>query len=254
MHFYKYQATGNDFIMINGFDQPVELDSKLIQHMADRKFGIGSDGVIVLTNHPVHSFEMIFYNPDGSKSMCGNGARCAVQLAHDLKIIDKSCQFVAIDGLHTGEIREQDVRISMMDVMEIKPSKEYIFINTGSPHHIVFKENVNQVDVLSEGSKIRHHKDYLPLGTNVNFLQELESGKIFVRTYEKGVENETLSCGTGVTAASIAYGIGNDMEAVAVKTLGGNLSVDFIKRSNNHITDIYLCGPTKKVFKGEIEF
>ncbi len=254
LHFHKYHGTGNDFIMINNIDGSVSLSKDVIQQICTRRFGIGSDGLILISPTPDADFEMEFYNPDGSQSMCGNGARCAVKFAFDQGIIGPDTRFIAIDGVHTGEVMDKKVQVSMRDVQEMETENSRIsFINTGSPHVLIYSGDVDDIDVIQEGRLVRYNAKYQPGGTNVNFIEELHAGKIKVRTYERGVENETFSCGTGVTGASIGYGLQKGMNHIEVETKGGHLTVDFNERSSNHITDIYLCGPAEKVFEGTLE-
>ncbi|MDF2156392.1 diaminopimelate epimerase [Algoriphagus sp. CAU 1675] len=252
--FYKYQGTGNDFVMIDdrshSFD---DQDLKLVSRLCDRKFGIGADGLILIRNHPNYDFEMIYFNADGSQSMCGNGARCAVAFAGFLGIIEGKTSFRAIDGPHEALLAEDKVELLMGDVAGISKKNEECFINTGSPHHIRFVKNIEDYPVFEEGKSLRYSQEYSPAGTNVNFVQPISDGEIFVRTYERGVENETLSCGTGVTAAAIAYAQEKDQAEVKIKTLGGNLSVRFHKKDGGGFDQIWLIGPAEQVFQGEIE-
>lgn len=251
--FYKYQGTGNDFIMLDNRDKKLNLDSDIIKKLCDRRFGIGADGLILLQEENA-IFQMIYFNSDGKQSsMCGNGGRCFIRFLSDLKLIKKNVTFQAVDGMHSGEIIEPYVKLHMQDVDEIKIEKDYIFLDTGSPHHIIFKDSLHQCDVKKEGAKIRYSNLY-PEGVNVNFVQQLSPNRIFVRTYERGVEDETLSCGTGVTAAAIAFLAleKTQMTDINVKTLGGNLKVQFNKKGNN-FGDINLIGPAEFVFKGKIK-
>lgn len=254
MNFHKYQGTGNDFIMIddrvNAFDTS-RVD--LIAVWCDRKFGIGADGVILIRNHSEHHFEMIYFNPDGTQSLCGNGSRCAVKFAAALGIIEDSCTFLAVDGAHEGYIDGNDIRIKIHDAELPQPVEDDFFINTGSPHHVRLVSQLEHFDVVGEGKKIRHHSRYQPQGTNVNFIQA-ENGRILVRTYERGVENETLSCGTGVTAAALVMASEGFESPVQVKALGGNLKVFFQKKSDGGFSEVYLSGPAEKVFEGVINY
>ncbi|WP_297336395.1 diaminopimelate epimerase [Algoriphagus sp.] len=254
MRFYKYQGTGNDFVMIddreNRFD---DQNLALVSQLCDRKFGIGADGLILIRNHTQFDFEMIYFNADGSQSMCGNGARCAVAFAAFLGIIGEKTNFLAIDGEHEARIKEDLVELKMGDVSGVDQVNSDCFVNTGSPHHIRFVEQIEKYPVVAEGRKIRYDQHYAPGGTNVNFIQAMDSDEIFVRTYERGVEDETLSCGTGVTAAALAFAKDEEEAKVKIKTLGGNLSVRFRKKANGSFQDIWLIGPAKQVFAGQID-
>jgi len=251
--FYKYQGTGNDFIVFDGRDWSGMPNLEVIQSMCKRKFGVGSDGMIVLKNHPEADFEMVFYNPDGSQSFCGNGSRCAVAFAKFLGIIENSTKFVAIDGMHEAILSPNgDVSILMNDVQEIIKGDSFYFLDTGSPHHICYTNGVRDVNVVEEGRAIRYSDPYGEKGANVNFLEEVNSNTIKIRTYERGVENETLSCGTGVTASALTYGMLENLNNVNIETLGGNLKVSFVK-TNLGFENIWLEGPAKFVFKGEIK-
>lgn len=254
VEFHKYQGTGNDFIIID--DRKVNFDSentRIVRNLCDRKFGIGADGLILIRKHPVMDFTMIFYNPDGSKSFCGNGSRCAVQFVHDTQMFIKNeYSFEAIDGKHIGYIESGWVCVSINDLKECKKVKDDYFLNTGSPHYILYVKKISEVDVVNDGKKIRYSDSFQPDGTNVNFV-EVEKDHIKVRTYERGVENETLSCGSGVTASALSAALKENLTSpVTVKTPGGILSVSF-KRSGDQFSEIFLSGPAKLVFKGEFQ-
>jgi diaminopimelate epimerase len=251
--FYKYQGTGNDFVMIDDrSDLFPEKDLSLIQKLCDRKFGIGSDGLILIRNKEGFDFEMVYFNADGSQSMCGNGARCAVAFSRFLGIIDKNTKFYAIDGPHKASVVGVEVELGMSPVLCLKNIEQDFFVDTGSPHHVRFVENVALYPVFEEGSKIRFSERYRPKGTNVNFVTPLNKDEIQVRTYERGVENETLSCGTGVTACALVYGHQNKLNEIKIKTLGGNLKVRFSENSDGSFQDIQLIGPAEKVFEGKL--
>jgi diaminopimelate epimerase len=251
--FYKYQGTGNDFVMID--DRSHLIDDKnldLVKRLCDRKFGIGADGLILIRNHPDFDFEMIYFNADGSQSMCGNGARCAVAFSAFLGIVREKTSFLAIDGPHEAILRADQVELLMGNVQEIKEMSKDYFVNTGSPHHIRFVENIEEYPVFQEGKTVRYDSVYSPAGTNVNFLEPIATDEVFVRTYERGVENETLSCGTGVTAGALVFGSQKNLNHVKIKTLGGNLSVKFNKNGQGGFQDIWLIGPAEQVFSGKI--
>jgi diaminopimelate epimerase len=255
--FFKYEGTGNDFILFddreNSFDGN---NSKLISRLCDRRFGIGADGLMLLRNKKGFDFEMVYFNSDGNpSSMCGNGGRCISRFANDIGAVKKNeVTFMAIDGEHTAIIGPETVKLKMNDVSEIESGTDFFFLSTGSPHYVKFMEAVSELDVYAEGKKIRNSERFRKEGTNVNFVSP-DNGGIFVRTYERGVEDETLSCGTGVTASALAAslkGIVPATDKCAVHTRGGNLSVHF-KREGNHFTNVWLEGPATFVFKGEIE-
>ncbi|MDR7128463.1 diaminopimelate epimerase [Algoriphagus sp. 4150] len=251
--FYKYQGTGNDFVMIDDrarkFD---DSDLELVSKLCDRKFGVGADGLILIRNHPSYDFEMIYFNADGSQSMCGNGARCAVAFSAFLGIVAEKTSFLAIDGAHEAILKEGLVHLLMGDVAGIEEKGADSFVNTGSPHHIRFVQDIAQYPVFEEGAKVRYDQMYAPAGTNVNFVEKISGDEIFVRTYERGVEDETLSCGTGVTAAAIAVGKDLPAATVKIKTLGGQLSVKFKASEKGSFKEIWLIGPAESVFAGKI--
>jgi diaminopimelate epimerase len=250
--FSKYQGTGNDFIIIDNREFQMVLTKPIISKWCDRRFGIGADGLILISNHPEYDFEMTYYNSDGSQSMCGNGSRCAVHFAKELGIINTETTFLSTDGVHHASLSEGLVKLSLHNVPSINKKDDGYFVNTGSPHHIKIVPDVSKVDIIGSGSVIRYSEAYKPDGTNVNFV-ELDGGKIRVRTYERGVEAETLSCGTGVTAAALTASIHNFESPVAIETLGGSLSVSFTK-SDVGFENIYLIGPAERVYDGCINY
>jgi len=252
--FYKYQGTGNDFVMIDDRTNQIDTsDLELVSYLCDRKFGVGADGLILIRNHAAFDFEMVYFNADGSQSMCGNGARCAVAFAAFLEIIEAKASFLAIDGKHEAEIKDGLVHLRMGDVPGIVMQESDYFVNTGSPHHIRFVQNVENYPVFEEGKRIRYDSIYSPSGTNANFVQVLSDDEIYVRTYERGVEDETLSCGTGVTAAAIAYAAGKNQPTVKIQTLGGELGVKFEEKIEGGFANVWLIGPAKQVFSGKIK-
>jgi len=251
--FYKYQGTGNDFVLIDNRQLLFSKnDTKLIAKLCDRKFGVGADGLILLENHPTANFKMVYYNADGNESsMCGNGGRCIVHFAKHLGIIKNSAEFEAIDGMHTATIENNIISLKMNDVSEIEMKELYLFLNTGSPHHVELVKNISDFDVFSEGRRLRNEK-YGKEGANINFVEQLSENTFSVRTYERGVEDETLSCGTGVTAVAIAMrekGLTKN-ETVTLETPGGSLTVT-CKKTEGKYTDVHLRGPATMVFKGE---
>lgn len=254
--FYKYQGAGNDFIMIDNRSLIFKNDTKIVAKLCDRRFGIGADGLILLENHSANDidFKMVYFNSDGNEStLCGNGGRCIVAFAKQLQIIEKECNFMAIDGLHQAHFEGDLVSLSMPNVNTIKSyNSESYFLDTGSPHHIDFVENTSAIHVKTEGSNIRNTSLYGKEGSNINFV-EVQDNFIKIRTYERGVEDETLACGTGVTAAALAahYAKKIDSEHVNVSAEGGDLAVRF-SHANGKYTHIQLIGPAEFVFKGEI--
>jgi diaminopimelate epimerase len=253
--FHKYQATGNDFIMIDNREKVFPKENlTLIEQLCDRKFGIGSDGLILIEQHNKVDFNMVFYNPDGSQSLCGNGSRCAVNFAKEIGVIDASeTTFMAYDGVHSATIKGNLVELSMNNVQNVSQLEDGIFVDTGSPHFVRFVEHVHKVEIIPEGSKIRYSDAYQPAGTNVNFVQQLGDQQIFVRTYERGVENETLSCGTGVTGAALAASTLGLKAPISVTTKGGELTVNYKQMDDGSFEGITLCGPAQMVYAGSIK-
>jgi diaminopimelate epimerase len=251
VHFYKYQGTGNDFVMIDNRSLRLTLTSNQITAICDRRFGIGADGIILIEDHASLDFEMIYYNSDGSQSMCGNGSRCAVMFAHSLGIIDASTTFQSTDGRHKATISEESVALELHDTTLVEERLSGHYLNTGSPHHLEFVEEVASTDVFARGQRIRQDPEYNPDGTNVNFIEVIDEHTIKVRTYERGVEDETLSCGTGVTAASIAATKKNIQSPVIVYTKGGQLTVSFTETAVG-FSNVKLIGPAKMVFEGHV--
>jgi diaminopimelate epimerase len=251
--FYKYQGTGNDFILIDHrtpfFDRE---NTQLIAQLCDRRFGIGADGFMLLESEPGYDFKMVYYNSDGNtSSMCGNGGRCIVKFAHDLKIIGDKTKFIAVDGEHLAEVKGDWVHLNMIDVAQIEKGADYCYMNTGSPHFVKAVQNIMDVNVYEEGRKIRFNERFKEKGTNVNFIEK-QDNELWVRTYERGVEDETFSCGTGVTAAALSVALEGWKSPVAIKTKGGDLSISYT-RNTDGFANIYLNGPAEKVFEGEIE-
>ncbi|MFA4853178.1 MAG: diaminopimelate epimerase [Bacteroidales bacterium] len=263
IRFYKYHGSGNDFILIDNRSLVVRNYNKsadIIARLCHRKFGIGGDGLILVNRSNDMNFEMVYFNSDGKEgSMCGNGGFCCVAYANSLGIIKDKTVFKATDGLHEAIImnKEKDttfVSLKMQDVQEIKKHDEYFLINTGSPHYIRFTQNVKKLDIFSEGRKIRYSEAFLEKGVNVNFA-ELHEEYIFLRTYERGVEDETLSCGTGATAAALAAsfsGYIKNKTQCHIKMPGGNLTVRFNKTSETSFDNIWIDGTAVCVYKGEI--
>ncbi|MBE9469407.1 MAG: diaminopimelate epimerase [Bacteroidetes bacterium] len=254
--FCKYQGTGNDFILIdNRSNLFAEISTAEINLLCDRRFGIGADGLILLNSHSILDFEMHYFNADGKEaSMCGNGGRCIVSFAKHLGIINNLAEFVAIDGIHSAKIDEfENVKLKMQDVNEVEIGKNYYYLNTGSPHYVCFVKNIEDLDVNKKGGKIRNNKRFKDVGTNVDFVEIMENS-IFVRTYERGVENETLSCGTGVIASTISFSLLSKLsnQEYFITTKGGDLKVFLDKTENNTFNNIWIEGPANIVFAGNI--
>lgn len=251
--FYKYQGTGNDFVMID--NRQLQFDknnTKLVESLCDRRFGIGADGLILLENHPELDFKMVYYNADGNESsMCGNGGRCIAAFAKHLGIIQDKASFEAIDGLHHAIIDNDVIKIQMQDVLSVENHQQHVFLNTGSPHHVQMEVNLNEFLIKEVGSKIRYGQPYNEAGSNVNFVKKLSEDIFQVRTYERGVEDETLSCGTGVTAVALAMFETGQTKShlVTLETEGGQLQVSFEEEKGIY-KNIWLIGPALKVFKG----
>ena len=254
--FYKYQGTGNDFVVIDNRNGLFPKGNhSMIAKMCDRKFGIGADGLLLLEDHSKVDFTMVYYNADGKLgSMCGNGGRCMVHFANHLNVINNNTVFEAVDGLHEASINNEIVSLKMNDVEDIQVNSNSVFLNTGSPHHVEMVKDLKGYNVEEKGSFIRNDT-YGKEGSNINFVEQVELNLFAVRTYERGVEAETLSCGTGVTAVAIALSEINRINTnnVELQTEGGNLSVRFNK-TNDAYQSIYLEGPAKQVFKGEWEW
>lgn len=255
--FYKYQGTGNDFVMIDHRNAQFPLNTAQIKAICDRRFGIGADGLILLENHPDYDFKMVYYNADGQEStMCGNGGRCIVAFAQQLGIINSTTRFIAIDGEHEAAIDTNGlVHLKMVEVQNVQVlNAQTSVLNTGSPHYVHFIDTpIETFPVYEQGQAIRYSEPYQLTGINVNFCQKLSAEKLYVRTYERGVEDETFSCGTGVTAAAIAARfptIGDHL--VSIQTLGGALQVSFTIGNTLNIENIFLIGPAKLVFSGVI--
>ncbi len=253
--FLKYHGTGNDFVLIDqrSHQYLTRRDQTTISGICRRHFGVGADGLILLQDHTEVDFEMIYFNADGNESsMCGNGGRCIVAFAYHLGIFEQQCIFKAIDGLHEAKYNKDQVELKMQNVQLLERFDDYFFLDTGSPHYVSFPTHFDEVDVVKEGSAIRYSKSFQPNGTNVNFVRIHPNG-IEVATYERGVEDETLSCGTGVTAAALSYAttLPQAITSVNVKTKGGMLTVKF-EQKENEFSQIWLCGSAMKVFEGII--
>ncbi|MDA9262119.1 diaminopimelate epimerase [Flavobacteriales bacterium] len=254
LKFHKYQGTGNDFVMIDNRESVFDKNNlKLVSHLCDRKFGIGADGLILIENHDKVDFDMIYFNADGTKSFCGNGSRCAVAFAKYLNIIESKTTFNAIDGIHEAIINEGIVELKMGNVGQVEKGDDYFFINTGSPHYIEYKEDVQALDIVTEAHKVRYNSRFTEQGTNVNYVQK-KSDVLEIRTYERGVEDETLSCGTGATAVALSGALKHGMKSpIAIKVQGGELQIKFNQVSSDEFNDIWLIGKGEKVYSGAFE-
>jgi diaminopimelate epimerase len=254
--FYKYEGTGNDFVMIDNrlLTFPKE-NIQWIKKLCDRRFGIGGDGLILLENDLATDFKMVYYNSDGNESsMCGNGGRCLVAFAKKIGVIQSEATFIAVDGVHHASIDKNGIvslQMKDVDVVDIHP--EYVFLDTGSPHHVQLVPNLKDFDVKKEGEKLRYSDLYGKAGSNINFVHQISSNEFAIRTYERGVEDETLSCGTGATAVAIAmYATGkSNQDNCAINVEGGKLKVSFEKISETY-TNVLLIGPATFVFEGTI--
>jgi diaminopimelate epimerase len=254
IEFFKYQGAGNDFIMIDnrlGVFQGNKV--QFARQWCDRRFGIGSDGAIFIEKDTDADFLMDFYNPDGSQSFCGNGSRCAVAFFKYLGDIGNDYSFRAIDGVHQAKVKGSQIHIHMNDVCGVEIIGEDHFIHTGSPHYISYCSSDDQRDIVEYGRNIRYSETYSPDGTNVNLIKELSTDTIDLRTYERGVENETFACGTGATAAALSFAFKNKLDhgTVKVKVKGGDLEVAFSRNIDN-FNNVWLIGPAEFVFKGFI--
>lgn len=255
IHFYKYQGTGNDFIIIDNRTKTLQLSTAQIAFLCHRRLGIGADGLMLLEEAEGYHFKMVYYNADGNEStMCGNGGRCITAFARHLNLINEQAYFVAIDGAHQAQYTHDNlIALQMNDVHEIQHFATHSILNTGSPHYVVWHKDIAAIDVFTEGRAIRNKEAFAPKGINVNFVEPLPDG-LSVRTYERGVEDETLSCGTGVTAAAIAA----SKDAMGkfdthIKTPGGHLKVSFTKDSPGTAINVLLTGPATLVFEGAIQ-
>ena len=255
INFFKYQGTGNDFVMIdNRTNTFPKNNTKLIEFLCDRRFGIGGDGLILLENHEKYDFTMVYYNSDGSTStMCGNGGRCLVAFAKQLGVIENEAHFEASDGYHYAKFENNLIALQMINVTDVKHFDKHEFVYTGSPHHVQLVEDLQHFDVKNNGSKLRYSDLYDASGCNINFVEQIDTDTFSVRTYERGVEDETLSCGTGVTAVAIAMFVKGKTERkeVNLNVEGGILKVKF-ETNKTTFTNVFLIGPATLVFEGTI--
>ncbi len=258
--FHKYHGTGNDFILIDNRELNLSFPKEEIEFLCSRHFGIGADGLMLLYDKQGYDFGMTYYNSDGREStLCGNGGRCMTAFARSLGIIGDQCRFHAVDGDHRALVLAFDgkkarVRLEMKGASVEKITEGHFFTDTGSPHYVILSKDIDTLDIIREARKIRYDTCYAEEGTNVDFV-EVHPDHLYVRSYERGVEDETLSCGTGVTASAIAAAYANPAikEGSDIRTRGGDLHVSF-KRNGNEFTEIWLEGPATFVFQGEIEY
>ena len=257
IQFHKYQGAGNDFILIDHRTADLKnIDNNLVKQYCDRRFGIGADGLMFLLNHDNFDFEMVYYNADGHLgSMCGNGGRCIVAFAKHLGIIDSEANFLAVDGTHYAKISESGnwVDLQMINVNHIDKDGNAYVLNTGSPHYVEEVVNLKEMDVFTAGKNIRNNETYKENGINVNFVED-KGDHLFVRTFERGVEDETYACGTGVTAVALSMAKHLHQTGhieTAVEVLGGKINIKF-DYDGEKFTNIFLCGPAEKVFEGKL--
>lgn len=254
--FYKYQAAGNDFVIFDNRDGQLSFSAQEIARICHRQFGIGADGIMLLETAASTDFKMVYFNADGApSSMCGNGGRALVAFAHHLGLFENSCSFMAVDGLHQAKLLAPNyIALEMQDYKDLLLADTHCFLDTGSPHHIEFVAQSEAVDVVQEGRKIRYAAPYGEKGANVNFVEVLGPKQLQIATYERGVENETLACGTGVTAAAIAHFLQHGPKTkghqrIEVRAKGGDLAVEFDYQEE--IKNIWLLGPAQAVFQGQ---
>lgn len=254
LKFYKYHGNGNDFIAVDNRNGIFIKEPSIIKKICHRHFGIGSDGIILIENDPENDFFMDFFNPDGSQSLCGNGSRCALHLTNQLGMIENEAVFRVYDGIHQGRLSGNASSISLADNSNMEINPDFYYIHTGSPHVVKFVDNVEAVNLIDEARKIRYGDIFKSKGgTNVNFVQRTKSG-VKSRTYERGVENETFSSGTGTTAIALCSVVhfGLQEQKVSVETRGGLLSVSFNHGEKNAFSNIWLSGSVEQVYTGRI--
>ena len=251
--FFKYQGTGNDFTIIDNRESTFDFNhTALITRLCDRKFGVGSDGLILLNPHPTYDFEMVYFNADATRASCGNGARCAVHLAHHLGIVSGEAHFVMEGDEYQAYVEDDRIRISMVDVTDVQSFSEGHLLNTGTRHFVRVVEELSEYDVVGDGSKLRYDPRFQPVGANINFVELREDG-VHMRIYEKGVENETLSSGTGVTAVALTLAATHNYASpITVHTRGGTLDVSFVRSGPTSFTQVYMAGPAEMVFQGTV--
>tara|TARA_B110000263_G_C15288124_1_gene501888 strand:- start:694 stop:1470 length:777 start_codon:yes stop_codon:yes gene_type:complete len=252
--FDKYQGTGNDFILIDDRALKFPVNKNLVKSLCNRHNGIGSDGLILIQNSIKANFKMVYYNSDGKKgSFCGNGSRCAISFANRLYNLNSDIYFEAFDGIHIASIGKKEISVKMLDVKQVECFKDYVFLDTGSPHHVIMVEDLNRIDVNAAGSLISSGPPYFEKGVNVNFVEKKSNKDFNIRTYERGVKSETLSCGTGAVAVAIAmFELNNtNLNNINIKVKGGQLTIKFSKIDEIY-SNICLIGPATNVFSGQI--
>ena len=259
VRFEKYHGNGNDFVIIDDREGLFHASEEIVSHLCDRRFGIGADGLMLVKDSSEADFEMLYFNSDGKPgTMCGNGGRCIAAYAYAKAISSKRMTFNAVDGLHQAVVNSEEIKNTLFDVsLQMQPvigvmeKENSYFLDTGSPHYVEFVACADSTDVFEKGKQIRYSDDFKPEGTNVNFVQ-IDEDSLYVRTYERGVEDETLSCGTGVTASAMAAFLETGIEEWRIKTRGGDFKVTF-SWDGSRFTDVWLRGPARLVYKGEIE-
>lgn len=255
INFTKYQGAGNDFVLVDNRDKSFPVYNKIIEQLCHRRFGIGADGLMLLEKEDNFDFRMRYFNSDGREaSMCGNGGRCIVAFAQQIGVITDKTKFIAFDGEHTAKITNDKVKLKMQDVYDIETGDNFFFMDTGSPHYVKFIDSHKDFDTYKEGQAIRYNERFKEEGTNVNFVSYISEGLINVSTYERGVEDETYACGTGCVASALSTAIKDNKKSglYNIKTKGGDIKVYFSKDEKG-FKDIYLEGPAKKVFEGNID-
>lgn len=258
IEFFKYQGAGNDFVFLNNFDGKYDnLTIDQVRFLCNRRFGVGADGLIKIDESMDWDFSVDYFNADGTKSFCGNGARCAVRFVHENLLKKDKYRFMAIDGVHSAQLTGELISLEMMDVRQIEEIDPRNFVlHTGSPHYVSFRNDIRDLDVNKNGSEIRYSNRFSDDGINVNFVQITAENELSIRTYERGVEGETLACGTGITAAALAYAYQTDKMGdirVSLKAEGGRLSVKMNRTGSLEFKAIQLIGPAEFVFKGSID-
>lgn len=256
LDFEKYQGTGNDFIMLNNMDGRYDwVTAEHVVRFCDRRFGIGGDGLIRINSVDQYDFELDYFNADGTKSFCGNGARCGLAFAHKLGICKEESSFLGCDGPHLGSVEGNLYSIKMKDVSSVQKIGQDFVLDTGSPHYVQLTDDLEKTNVVEKGRAIRYSPEFKAFGINVNFITKGKSNNITIRTYERGVEDETLSCGTGATACAIVYAEVNNLIGdvrVNVEVMGGELAISFTRIGDSNYTNVYLVGPAKMVFNGQL--
>lgn len=261
LKFSKYSGAGNDFILIDNREGGFDADSGLIEKMCARQIAVGADGLILLENSDQADIRMRYFNADGGEAeMCGNGSRCLIAFARKLGIVKDEYSFQTMERVLKARVKGDAISIQMGEVLdtllnidiEVDARKCTVhFTNTGVPHTILFVDDLDQIDLDGTGGKIRFHQRFQPKGTNVDFVTKTGKNSVAMRVYERGVEGETLACGTGVTAAGIIANLVHNVKPpvkVAVRS-GDTLTVDF-KKSDDKFSDVVLTGPATLIYDG----